>query len=284
MNIENDYINFAFCLLILWTAISPCVSEAFMQSPQPAAGSTAGGVITVLYDNNRLNLGLKARWGFSCLVEGYEKSILFDTGGDSSVLLYNMGRLGIKPSKIEVIILSHNHSDHTGGARGFLMENNDVLVYLPNSFPGSFKQMLASLGAHVKEISGAKKLFHGVYTSGELGNNLIEHSLIIKTDAGLVIITGCAHPGVVEIIQKAKEITGENKIYLVMGGFHLAGEPTSRIKSILEEFKCLSVQKAAPCHCSGDEARRLFKQAYAANCIECGVGKRILLPPHHAKQ
>ena len=280
----NDYVNLAFGLLFLWAAIGPCVSEAFMQSPQSAAGSITGGVITVLHDNNRLNPGLRARWGFACLVEGFEKSILFDTGGDSSVLLHNMQQLGIETAKVEVIILSHNHSDHTGGVGGFLLEKSDVSIYLPNSFPGSFKRMLRSLGADVKEISGAKKLFSGVYTTGELGKDLIEHSLVLETDSGLVIITGCAHPGVVDIIRKAKEVSGENNVYLVMGGFHLAGESAARIKSILKEFEHLSVQKVAPCHCSGDEARRLFRQAYGANYIECCVGKRISFPLHHAMQ
>ncbi len=216
--------------------------------------------------------------GFSCLVRGFEKTILFDTGGDGYTLLGNMRQLGIKPANVHVIILSHIHGDHTGGIKRLIEEKSNVDVYLPTSFPGSFEEMPTSLGAQVKEVSGVKEILTGVYTTGELGNGLKEQSLVLITYKGLVVITGCAHPGIVNTIRKAKEITGENKVYLVIGGFHLAGESASRLKSILKEFRRLSVQKVAPCHCTGDGARRLFKQEYGADYIECGVGKRITLP------
>jgi len=234
--------------------------------------------VTVLFDNNRFDARLKARWGFSCLVEGLERTILFDTGGDSATLFYNMSRLKVEPAGVEVIILSHPHNDHTGGIRRLLAEKNNFHVYLPDSFPDTFKHALTLLGARLNEVSGAKEIFTGVYTTGELGSGLMEQALVLTTRKGLVVITGCAHPGIVSIVRKAKEITGQDKVYLVMGGFHLAGESISLVKSILTEFRRLSVQKVAPCHCTGDGVRKLFGQEYGADCIECGVGKQIALP------
>ena len=102
--------------------------------------------------------------------------------------------------------------------------------------------------------------------------------MIITTDQGLVIVTGCSHPGVVNIIQRAKEILPNSKVYLVVGGWHLGGASSAQLKSIIDGFRQLGVRKVAPCHCSGDEIRRQFKQCYGDDYIDAGVGKRIPLP------
>jgi len=234
--------------------------------------------ITILYDNNRFDPRLKTEWGFSCLVRGLGKTILFDTGGDGAALLFNMRQLGIEPAEVDAVVLSHIHGDHTGGLGGFLEKNSHVVVYLPGSFPGNFKKAVMSLGARVEEVLEAKELFPGAYTTGELGGGIREQALALKTTEGLVVITGCAHPGIVSMVRKAREITGEDRVYLVIGGFHLGGEPPSRIESIAKEFRLLSVQKVAPCHCSGDGTRKVFRQRFGADYIESGVGKIITLP------
>jgi len=176
------------------------------------------------------------------------------------------------------VVLSHFHGDHTGGIGGFLEKNPRVVVYLPGSFPVSFKKAVTSLGARVEEVIEGKELCPGGYTTGELGDAIREQALALKTAEGLVVITGCAHPGIVKIVRKAREITGEEMVYLVAGGFHLGGEPPSRIESIVEEFRHLSVRKVAPCHCSGEGARSLFRQKFGADYLESGVGKMIRLP------
>jgi 7,8-dihydropterin-6-yl-methyl-4-(beta-D-ribofuranosyl)aminobenzene 5'-phosphate synthase len=234
--------------------------------------------ITIVYDNNKYDPSLETKWGFSCLVEGLERTILFDTGGDSATLLGNIGKLKIDSAWVDVIILSHIHGDHVGGLNGFLEENNDVTVYLPESFPSSFKDEARAFGAEVLEVSEAEELFSGVYTTGELGNGIKEQSLIITTSRGLVVITGCAHPGVVNIVRKAKEMLVEKPVYLVMGGFHMTGAASSQIESVLEGFRQLGVKKVAPCHCSGDETRKLFREDYGEDYINIGAGKIITLP------
>ena len=244
-------------------------------SGQPAAGRSVNAVITVLYDNNLYDPGLIPGWGLSCLVEGLKKAILFDTGGDGCTLLGNMRQLGVEPAEVGIVVLSHIHGDHTGGLESFLERDPRVVVYLPDSFPGNFKKAVMSLGARVEGVLEPRELLPGVYTTGELGDGIREQALALKTTAGLVVITGCAHPGVVNVVRKAKEITGEDTVTLVLGGFHLADEPNSRVKSILREFRRLWVQKLAPCHCTGDRTRRLFKEEYGVDCIECGVGRII---------
>ena len=246
--------------------------------PESTAEAEVELKFTIVYDNNEYDQRLETKWGFSCLVEGLEKTILFDTGGDSGTLLSNMKKLKIDPNEIDAVVLSHIHGDHVGGLSGFLEENIDVIVYLPESFPDSFKDTARSFGAEVLEVSEAEELFTGVYTTGELGNGIKEQSLVVASGQGLVVITGCAHPGVVNIVRKARDMLAEKPVYLVIGGFHMSGASTHQIQSVIEGFRQLSVRKVAPCHCSGDETRRLFREEYGENYIDSGAGQIITLP------
>lgn len=233
-------------------------------------------IVTIVYDNNEYDSRLTSAWGFSCVVKLPEKTILFDTGGGGGLLLDNMKKLGISPLEIDAIVLSHIHGDHTGGLKGFLEQNSQVTVYLPRSFPTHIKQDITSCGAEVKDLHEPKELFEGIFTTGELDGGIKEQSLLVKTSEGLVVITGCAHPGIVNITKKAKEITG-NKLYLVVGGLHLGGAFPSQISYVAESLLRLGVRKVAPCHCSGDEARKLFEDYFGENYIDCGVGKNIII-------
>ncbi|MEW6374509.1 MAG: MBL fold metallo-hydrolase [Thermodesulfobacteriota bacterium] len=102
--------------------------------------------ITVVYDNNPFNPNLRAEWGFSCFIEGLEKSILFDTGAKGQILLVNMEKLGIKPEEIDVIILSHTHRDHTGGLEVLISKKPAIEVWIPGFFPSDFKEDLRKKG------------------------------------------------------------------------------------------------------------------------------------------
>jgi len=189
-----------------------------------------------------------------------------------------MRQLQIDPKEVKVVVLSHIHGDHVGGLGGFLRQNSNLTVYLPRAFPSSFKDEVKAFGAKVEEIHEAGELLPGVYTTGELDGGIKEQSLIITTDQRLVIVTGCSHPGVLNIIRRAKEIVPDSKVYLVLGGFHLSEASSTQIESIIDSFRQLGVEKVAPFHCSGDETRQQFKQYYGDDYIDSGVGKRILLP------
>ena len=231
-------------------------------------------MITIVYDNNEFDKNLKTAWGFSCLVELEDKKILFDTGGDSPTLLNNMEKLKMDLKEIDIVVLSHIHGDHTGGLTGVLEKNPDVTVYIPKSFPSSFKNEIKSYGAKFVDVDNPIKIFDGIYTTGELGTWIKEQSLIIKTDKGLVVITGCAHPGIMNIVRKTKEVTKED-LYLVIGGFHLGGASDADLMQIVNVFRELNVKKVGPCHCSGDRCRELFEEEYKDDFIEVGVGREI---------
>ena len=217
--------------------------------------------IVTLYDNYQFNPQLKTGWGFSCLIEIRENEktqrILFDTGADSETLFFNMEKMGILPKEIDFVFISHLHQDHIGGLSEILKIKPDLKVYKPENF------------------SGPQEIIKGVWTTGPLGTFIKEQSLILNSKRGLIIITGCAHPGILNILKKTKEMFPNEELYLVLGGFHLFESSDKELKTIINEFKNLNVQKVAPCHCSGDKCRELLKKEYKENFIENGAGKII---------
>ena len=230
--------------------------------------------LTVVYDNNPFDPALQTDWGFSCFIQGAGKNILFDTGTNGNILLSNMNRLDIKPQNVDIVVLSHFHGDHTGGLLALLKENPNITVYLPDFFPSSFKNSITKQGASYVDVKSHQQILENVYTSGVISGWINEQCLILDSDEGLVLITGCAHPRIVNIIETVKDIT-KKEIYLVFGGFHLSGFEDQEIKEIIRFFKKLGVKKAGPSHCSGKEARDLFSKAYGKDYIQIGVGKKI---------
>ncbi|MDD2777945.1 MAG: MBL fold metallo-hydrolase [Methanocellales archaeon] len=207
--------------------------------------------ITIIYDNEACK-GLKSGWGFSCLIED-EKKVLFDTGWDGSILLSNMKALGIDPKDIEIIVLSHDHWDHISGLTWLLNLNPDVKVYAPHSFSKSLKGEISSK-AKLIEVDGLVKICERVYTTGVLGTTTKEQSLLLETKEGLIVITGCAHPGLSAILDRASSI---GHVYGIIGGFHG-----------FEDYDLLNdMGFIVPCHCTvhKSEISRLFSDTCETN-------------------
>ena len=237
--------------------------------------------VTIVYDNNPGPQGLTPAWGFACVVQSPEKTILFDTGGDGRILLGNMQQLNINPKQIDAIVLSHIHGDHTGGLPSVLRIRSGVAVYIPTGFPAAYKEEIRSLGGQPIEAEESEAVCHGVRTTGTLGKGAIEeHGLCVKTRDGWALITGCAHPGVADMTAQAKQVTG-GQVTFVMGGFHMGWQSKSKIDAVIDRFEKLGVQQVAPCHCSGARARNLFKKRFGERCILAGVGSTIRLHANH---
>jgi 7,8-dihydropterin-6-yl-methyl-4-(beta-D-ribofuranosyl)aminobenzene 5'-phosphate synthase len=107
-----------------------------------------------------------------------------------------------------------------------------------------------------------------------VGSRIVEQALVVETGAGWVVLTGCAHPGILEMVHRAKEVTA-GEVALAMGGFHLEGASRDQIEGIIAEFRRLGVQQVAPCHCTGDRARLMFEDAYGTDCTLAGVGRVV---------
>jgi len=230
--------------------------------------------ITILYDNYVFTEGLGSDWGFSCILKGTEKTVLFDTGTKGELLLENMEKLKVNPKDVELVVISHNHEDHTGGLLAFLEKNSNVAVYLPPSCSGSFVQDVKGTGARVVTTDAPVEICKGVHLTGPMGTKIIEQSMILNTKEGTIVITGCAHPGIVEIVRKSKAILPKD-IHLVVGGFHLRRTSEVELKHIIGEFRTLGVKKVGATHCTGDRAIQMFKRAYGPHFVQMGVGRTL---------
>jgi len=229
------------------------------------------GTLTILYDNNPFDDGCMTDWGFSCLIELEDETILFDTGGDPGVFAHNIEVLGVDVTEIDSIVLSHEHGDHVGGIDVVLDANPDVSVYLPETFPYRIKSNIRVKGAEVVETSNATVVCEGVATTRVLSANPDEQALMVNTPLGLILVTGCSHPGVENLARDALNLTG-GEIYLAVGGYHLGGTTRGQLEALIEEMKGLGVLKVAPTHCSGDLARQVFREGYRDDYIDVGVG------------
>ncbi len=211
--------------------------------------------ITIVYDNEVLKEGLKADWGFSCLVEveGGPR-ILFDTGASGSILLHNLEKLNIDPATIQEIFISHAHWDHTGGLVDLLQRNKGIKVYVPGSFA-------EPVGAReVVSIKEPLQIHENIFSTGELKG--IEQSLVVKAKEGLVLINGCSHPGLRAILHAASRF---GKVSALIGGLHGFTE-----LDLLEDLKLI-----CPCHCT--RLKSEIKRSYPKKCLDCGAGKVVEL-------
>jgi 7,8-dihydropterin-6-yl-methyl-4-(beta-D-ribofuranosyl)aminobenzene 5'-phosphate synthase len=230
--------------------------------------------ITVLYDNTTLKKKLVPAWGFAARVKHRGRTILFDTGGKADLLLANMKALRISPRSITDIFISHHHWDHTGGLFGFLTMNHKVNIYVPASVSRAYRREIRASGAKCVGIKNLTMIGPGIYSSGEIGQAIKEQCLVVAVPDGLVMITGCSHPGIVKMAGWVKNQL-KQEISLIIGGFHLGALPVKAAEKVVAELKKLGVKRLAPSHCTGIKSIGLFKKAYQERYIKCGVGQVI---------
>ena len=230
--------------------------------------------ISIVYNNVAFSDEMELDWGFSCVVRYTGRTILFDTGGDGKILLKNMARLGIDPQEIDAVFLSHQHGDHIGGLTDFLSRNPKAVVYVPKSFSSALHKKVKHPSTNIIPVSEPNRLYETVYSTGEMGTWLKEQSLVLDTPIGVVVIIGCGHPGIPNIVRKAKQLVHKN-VYLVMGGFHLLNKDASEIDQIIRALKEMGVQKVSPSHCTGEKAILRFQKAWGEDFIPGGCGAQF---------
>lgn len=263
--------------------------------------------ITIICDNYVDKPVLKAMHGFSCLVEYQELKIIFDTGQGSD-FVDNLIKLGIHKYHIDALILSHGHYDHTGGLK-FLDQNIDCKILAhKNIFLEHFKKQngnYKNIGIDKNSIPEKLKInlfdekteiFKNIYFSGSIAKkyninrdeNLFckidgsyekdifkdEVYLALDTKGGLVIVTGCSHRGIENIIEDAEE-KFQKHIYAIIGGFHLFRSEIKEIENVADYIKGKDIDKVITGHCTGLEATGIFKSILGDKVSFSKVGERF---------
>jgi 7,8-dihydropterin-6-yl-methyl-4-(beta-D-ribofuranosyl)aminobenzene 5'-phosphate synthase len=272
-----------------------------------AAADTAR--ITVLYDAFGKPSAMEKDWGYSVLVEYAGKRILFDTGNNPEILARNAKAKGVNLSRLDFVVLSHRHGDHMGGMAYLLRVNPDVKIYAPKenfgvygfSLPSTFYRRDESLppeqryydgspppvmkfgsawpSAHFELIENNTQIAPGIHLISLVSDKpgtleLRELSLAIETPDGMVLIVGCSHPGIENIVQAAAGINSH--IRLIIGGLHLVTAQESNINQVVTSLHdTWKVDSVAPGHCTGEPAFAALKKAYGNRYLYAGLGTSL---------
>ena len=232
--------------------------------------------VTTLVDNDVWMRGLASSWGLSLYVEidsGEERHrILMDTSGSFDVLSNNARKLEVSISDVEAVFVSHWHLDHCGALSHVLpLLRQQTPVYVPAKNSSGIKTIREAEGTPIV-CSDPVYLMDGVMSTGEMRGGVSEHSLVINIrDKGLVILSGCAHPGIVNIVKRAQLVSGVSRVYAVIGGFHISSKREGTY--VAEFLHELGVKLVSPCHCTGVNAKEAIADIMKGNCIKNGSGK-----------
>ena len=217
-----------------------------------------------------------ASWGLSILIKINSKGILFDVGGDYIAWRHNFNRFGLKKNDIDIIFISHWHGDHCGALPNVLRYLNisDIPIYVPSY--SSMIREISNLGGKPVICSKPTRIDENIYSTGNMGRLISEHALAINiVDKGLVVFVGCSHPGVLNLVKKSMEIFNTDKVYGVLGGFHLSGYNNGL--EVAKRFREMGLKYIAPTHCTGDDFRNAVKVIFGQNFLNTGSGFTITL-------
>jgi 7,8-dihydropterin-6-yl-methyl-4-(beta-D-ribofuranosyl)aminobenzene 5'-phosphate synthase len=268
--------------------------------------------VTILYDAFGGGKGLIRDWGFAALVEYGGKRILFDTGNNADIFARNTRALGVDLRRLDLVVISHRHGDHTSGLNHLLARNPRVVIYAPrerfglfgSEVPADFYRSDPSLpdslryyggappqarrsgspwpGADFRWIDTLTEIAPGVALISTVSSTpgtleLRELSLALRTPKGLVLLVGCSHPGIETIVAASRAY--DPHLHAIFGGLHLVGAPDSvvaRVGAALHDT--WAVDLIAPGHCTGEPAFADLRRRFGAGYRYAGLGTVTPLP------
>ncbi len=233
--------------------------------------------LTIVYDNRAI-APFKADWGFSALIELEDQIILFDTGAKPDVLEHNLKCADFPISSIDAVFISHNHWDHVGGLPLIVERVEHFELYMPEpdcyGYEDKLPESVVCVPVSAPTYLTQRTISTGIMLTG-LEEPEYEHSLIVATQMGPVLVVGCSHPGIVEIARRAVSIVGEN-LFLTVGGFHLYKSTREEIEEVAKELSRFT-EFVAPCHCTGELGIEVFAEVFGDKFIDARAGVEIPL-------
>jgi len=275
----------AACLLIAVCSLTSAQAPAgrsTLSDPSGLTGVTAASgierpvTIRVIYDNTVKTPGLASDWGLSLLIEGLEKRVLFDTGAKADIFASNVKQMKVDLSTVDLLVLSHEHGDHTAGIPAFVAMRRGIPVLMPHSFTDAFKTQMDGAGLKPVMVDGPAVITPHLYTSGQFAHEIPEQALVLDTRDGLVVITGCSHPGIVDMLRTIKAAFKKN-ISTVVGGLHLMNKTDAEMTAIIGDMKAMGVAGCGATHCTGDRQIAMIREAFGANWLEMGAGNTVII-------
>jgi 7,8-dihydropterin-6-yl-methyl-4-(beta-D-ribofuranosyl)aminobenzene 5'-phosphate synthase len=182
-------------------------------------------------------------------------TVLLDTGQSYSVLRGNSLALNKNLSKVDFVVISHEHWDHVGGLSYIEEVNPGITVYVPSLMDSQTFNDINQTNLNIIKINDTAIIQPGFAIIGELDGPPYEQAIVVNVkDVGLVGFVGCSHPGVENIIEKATTDLGIDT-YMIIGGFHMGAATVQQIEDTVDRLIELGVNKIYPIHCSGDLIR-----------------------------
>ena len=292
-------------VVLLSTLLLPC----------HATGEESPARVTILYDAFGKPSALKHGWGYSAFVEYAGRRILFDTGGNLDDFTFNVHALRVDLSRLDFVVLTHRHGDHTSGLSQVLKVNPSIRIYTPaeagyfgtpaspalttlimrrvesapgdmHYYDGKYPEQIVSgspwPGAQFTQVRAPTEVAPAFWlfstqsdTPGTREMN--EISMAIRSPQGLVLMVGCSHPGIEKILEAATKI--DPRIHTVFGGLHLVDVSEAEVNSMVTRLRDRwQLDRIAAGHCSGELAFSEFNRIFGPKFDHAGVGAVIPLP------
>jgi 7,8-dihydropterin-6-yl-methyl-4-(beta-D-ribofuranosyl)aminobenzene 5'-phosphate synthase len=222
---------------------------------------------------------LFAKGGLSTYIRVNGKVILFDTGGETASLVQNLEELGLDVGAIDAIVLSHSEPDHVSDLTDLLKAAEmKPKIYVPAA--AGEATSLRNPGATVVAVAKPTRVLPDAWLVGSIqldtdGETFDEQALVLDRPDGLVVIVGCSHPGIAEVVQQVKEVFGHQRIKLVAGGIHLQKTSKDEIREISLKLQQKGVTSLALSNCTGDPAMKVFRQEWGDRVVSLDRGETI---------
>jgi len=306
-------------LVVLLGAFGSAWLSSSCATGSPPSAAAEIPRITVLYDAFGKDAAMTKDWGYAALVEINGKRIVFDTGGDPAIFARNVKAKGVDLTRLDFVVSSHRHGDHVGGFSYLLAVNPKVKIYAPkdglggifgSDTPSKFYRKDEALpaeqryyggtppeimklgtvfpGANIQLIDKTTELVPGISLIALVSEapgtkEMKELSLAIDTPVGLVLVVGCSHPGIENIVAEAAKINPH--IYFIAGGFHLVAAQDPAIEKVAAALHdTYKVDYIAPGHCTGEPTFAALQKTFGDHYLYAGLGTTLDLGanPHVA--